>query len=65
MISLIFLVFAISWSKILMLPVSNVTSPAIRRAIVLFPEPDSPTIPKLSPLLMSKETLLTHNEIKK
>jgi len=35
------------------------TRPAIRRARVLFPEPDSPTSPKVSPLLIERDTLLT------
>ena len=39
------------------LPLPNGTRPRIHFAIVDFPDPDSPTIPKTSPLNSSKEIL--------
>jgi len=50
-----------SFSKNFSEPLSAGVRPAIILANVLLPDPDSPTKPKLSPFLISKETLSRSN----
>src|SRR5215211_8090890 len=54
--------FVMSWPSKTIRPAVGSISFVMRRAVVDFPQPDSPTSPSVSPLRMSKVTSSTRSE---